>query len=68
MYKLRIDTCMRIDPNTGFNDAEFIAHSTVRIEVKFANGKSGVGTGFLYEFWSTNQSVVHALVTNKHVL
>lgn len=59
---------MRIDPNTGLTDAEFLSHNTVRIEAEYTDGYIGIGTGFLYQFQSTNKIYVPALITNKHVL
>ena len=59
---------MRIDPNTGLNDAEFLSYNTVRIVSQLSDGDTGLGTGFLYQFLSTNRTSVNALVTNKHVL
>jgi hypothetical protein len=59
---------VRIDPNTELNDAEFLSYNTVRIVSELSDGDTGFGTGFLYQFLSTNRTSVNALVTNKHVL
>jgi hypothetical protein len=63
-----IDSYVRTDPNTGLNDAEILTHNTVMIQTELTNGKMGIGTGFFYQFQSTNGPTVPALVTNKHVL
>jgi hypothetical protein len=63
-----IGSYVRTDPSTGMTYAEFLSHNTVRINVEMDNGENGTGTGFLYQFESTNGSIVGALVTNKHVL
>lgn len=49
---------------------EQLAHSTVRIEVDYAGGESGCGTGFVYQVRPTADpaDVVTLLITNKHVV
>jgi hypothetical protein len=59
---------MRKDPKTGLTDSELLSHNTVRIEVEYTDVDIGVGTGFLYQFLSTNKLHVPVLVTNKHLL
>jgi hypothetical protein len=49
-------------------DVEFLAHNTVRIEAVLADALNSVGTGFLYQFSSSDGTPVPALVTNAHVL
>jgi hypothetical protein len=44
-----------------------MAYSTLRVVAELDNG-TNVGTGFFYQFFSTNQTPVPALITNKHVL
>jgi V8-like Glu-specific endopeptidase len=51
----------------GTNE-EFLAHNTVRIEADLTDGGISVGTGFLYQFFSSDGTPVPAIVTNKHVL
>lgn len=48
--------------------SEFIAHSTVRIEVELNDGKRGTGTGFFFRFADEQDRHVPAIVTNKHVV
>src|SRR5918996_4033961 len=59
---------MKRDPQTGLNDAEFFSHNTVRIEAELSQGYNSIGTGFLYQFFSSNKTGFPALVTNRHVL
>lgn len=59
---------MRIDPNTGLTDAEALSYNTVRIEIEYQDRQQGIGTGFLYNFRSSNNTSVPSLVTNRHVL
>jgi hypothetical protein len=59
---------MRIDPKTGLNDTEFLSYNTIRIESELSDGDIGFGTGFMFQFLSTNGTLVNTLVTNKHVL
>ncbi|MGH9988202.1 MAG: hypothetical protein ACRD8W_30065 [Nitrososphaeraceae archaeon] len=59
---------MKRDPQTGLNDAEFLSHNTVRIEAELPEGYNSIGTGFLYQFLSSNKTAFPALVTNRHVL
>lgn len=59
---------MTIDPNTGLTDSETLSYNTVRIETRTYDGQPGMGTGFLYQFRSTEDKNFNALVTNRHVL
>lgn len=59
---------MRIDPRTGLTDSETLSYNTVRIETQTYDGQPGMGTGFLYQFRSSEGKNFHALVTNRHVL
>lgn len=49
-------------------NVEFLTHNTVRIEVIKTDGSNSVGTGFFYQFFSSDGTPVPAIVTNKHVL
>jgi len=53
---------------TQLAPSEFIAHSTVRIEVELTDGKRGTGTGFFFRFAVEQDRHVPAIVTNKHVV
>ncbi|WP_415280820.1 S1 family peptidase [Candidatus Nitrososphaera sp. FF02] len=59
---------MRPDPRTGLNDAELLSYNTVRIMAESADESVSVGTGFVYEFRSSKQLPILALVTNRHVI
>jgi hypothetical protein len=59
---------MRKDPKTGLTDAEELSHTTLRIEVEYNDVETGIGTGFLYQFLSSNKIHIPALVANKHLL
>jgi hypothetical protein len=59
---------MRINPNLGYTDAEALSYNTVRIELEYDGGDTGIGTGFLYQFESSSKISVPAIVTNRHVL
>lgn len=48
--------------------SEQLAHSTVRIECQLADGTTGTGTGFFYQFAKVGNQHVPAIVTNKHVI
>lgn len=49
-------------------DSENMSHNTIRINVKYDDGESGVSTGFFYSFEGSNKEFVPAIVTNRHVL
>jgi hypothetical protein len=48
--------------------AEQLAHSTVRIACRMADGSVSTGSGFFYAFVKKETSSVPAIVTNKHVV
>jgi hypothetical protein len=52
----------------GLSPAEQLGYSTVRIEVEFATGQRGTGTGFFYRMAEQNNEHVPVIVTNKHVV
>lgn len=45
-----------------------IIYSTIRLEGKYKNGTSGVGTGFLYMFGSPFAGGIMTVVTNAHMI
>src|SRR5688500_9814527 len=59
---------MRIDPSTGLTDSETLSYNTVRIRTETYDGQPGMGTGFLYQFRSSKNDNIQALITNRHVL
>ena len=59
---------MGIDPSAGLADSEILSYNTVRIEFENYDGQIGMGTGFLYQFRSSEGKNLHALITNRHVL
>lgn len=48
--------------------AEKLLFTTVRIETVYANGNTGSGTGFVYNFEKENKGLYPFIVTNKHVV
>ncbi len=52
----------------NLSPAEQLAHSTVRIESKFADGSLGTGTGFFYSLNRKEDKHVPVIITNKHVI
>ncbi len=59
---------MRINPNLGYTDAEALSYNMVRLELEDEDGDIGFGTGFLYQFQSSGNITVPAIITNKHVI
>ena len=52
-----------------FSRAEQIMYATVPINVTYADGSTGSGTGFVYLLMSkTEHGIFNVLVTNKHVI
>src|SRR5258707_14123897 len=47
---------------------ELLMHSTVRLSSQVETGQTRWGTGFLFRFFSTNETHVPAIVTNRHVV
>lgn len=58
---------MRTNPKLGYTDAEALSYNTVRLELENVDGDIGYGTGFLYQFQSSNNTDVPVIVTNRHV-
>jgi hypothetical protein len=45
-----------------------LQYNTVRIEVKYKDGKTGIGTGFFFTLVIEEGSFVPVIITNKHVV
>lgn len=53
---------------TNLLPAERLAHSTVRISCRLADGSVSTGSGFFYSFLKEETRNVPTIVTNKHVV
>ena len=49
-------------------NVEFLTHNTVRIEVIKTDGSNSVGTGFFYQFFSSDGTPVPALLLTNTFL
>lgn len=52
----------------NLSPSEQLTYNTVRIEVDYSDGSTGVGTGFFFAFLKTGDHQAPAIVTNKHVV
>jgi hypothetical protein len=53
---------IRNDPAIRYKYPEFMSHKTAMINVCHLNGDQGISTGFLYQFESTNNTLIAALI------
>jgi hypothetical protein len=58
----------RVEAFVQQSTSEQLAYSTVRLEIRYPDGKTGTGTGFFYSFLQDGESHIPAIVTNKHVV